>query len=209
MTEAISSSERQPVPPPIPRRELYLGAPGSIACMGCGIVILLTACLFVVIMFVVNKTAATVEPEVDAFLSLIDQGKYDEAYASASPKLRQVADSKDFNAMCRILDQALGSFESKSPRHVHTNWNSDGRKTRRVTYQAMYSKGTATLTLDLEFDEGVWKVTGVHWNSDLLAASMKCPHCGMQQRQFVMYCGSCGKPLFKEDNHAQGAATTP
>ena len=115
---------------------------------------------------------ALTQPVADGatdFLSLLGQGKTAEAYASAGGVLRAQGDEASFTAAVKQL--GLTDYVSASWNNRHLN-NQSGSVEGTVTTKS----GSAPAKVDLEFEQGKWRVVGLQYGgrelADLLTAQL-------------------------------------
>lgn len=192
-----------PLPPTFPRQSSKSSVPVIVlGCAGALLVVLLACGVFVGILYAGNKKA---DPVVDAYLALVSQGKFDEAYATLHPKFHEAVSLERYRQIQTGLTETLGNYKSKSIRGININ-TLNGVTTTVATYAMTFEKGQTTAVFTLIGD----KIARFDIDSPLLR-DLKCPHCGVALTDFGNFCPNCGKPLQEEpkaESESQASAVS-
>lgn len=90
-------------------------------------------------------------PAIDAFLTAMDEDRFDDAHAMISPTLAASVSPEDLASVQATVDRALGSYRSRSIRNVHTRAGLGAADTYvEYSYAATYENGEATLTMQVQ-----------------------------------------------------------
>jgi hypothetical protein len=136
----------------------------------------------------------TITPVVETYLTHIDGGDYQGAYALVSSEWKKTATLQQFTDFEKSMRGTLGACQSKALTGVFIQSHNTSA-TARVSYNAQFANGPATLTFTLAKENGQWLVQGLVYNSDLLSKATTCPHCGTANKTPGNFCSNCGKPL--------------
>lgn len=135
-----------------------------------------------------------VEPSAAEFLGGVDRANDFEVYESLGQEWRAIQTEEAFSEFVSRVRELLGPLKSKTFRGIYRGTGTQGQ-IARVTYLATYAKGAVHVEVSLKETAGGWKVIGCHWNTPLLQAALKCPHCSAVNRSLGLFCASCGKPM--------------
>jgi hypothetical protein len=161
-------------------------------CLTVNLVILVVICgLFLLFRF--GRT--TVTPIVKEFLAAAESGNYDHAYAMCGDDWKQVVSREDFPEFFKLIHDTLGKRNSLSMRGINLQTTPAGTFAR-ASFGANYDKGgDIEIIFTLKKDGEVWQILGMHCNSPLLMAALKCPKCGANNTIGAKFCAKCGDPL--------------
>jgi len=116
----------------------------------------------------------SLSPYPEKFLTLIDSDDYAGAYAMTGDGWKKQMNLQQFTDFEKAVKGVLGKCTAKTMAGVSVNSN-NGVTTAVVTFSATFEKSPATLTFNMEKQDGEWKIQGLHYGSDLLKNGLPTP----------------------------------
>lgn len=160
-------------------------------CLGSLVALMLMAGSCVLIY---KQASHVAEPEGEHYLALWNKGEDHEIYDQLSSDWKTKDGFETVEHFLGPMRNLMGPIQSKTKSGFYIN-ESNGKKLARLTYATTFEKGTGTITLALEQEDGQWRLAGMNIRSTRLAEAQLCPSCHHQNEGLGSLCGNCGKPL--------------
>jgi hypothetical protein len=165
-------------------------------CLGWG-------CLTVVVLSVLGiggcvaylyKGGSAAHSVANAYLELVDTGRYDEAFQSLGPSYtegRGLAEFVAFEQATRAQMGACGEW-----RMAGTSFNREaGQSVALLTYQGSCDGGPVEVAFSLEQMEGEWVIQDIRYNEPGVAVIPVCADCGTVVPPGARFCPNCGSQV--------------
>lgn len=144
-----------------------------------------------------------VGPYCDAYLALVKDQKYEEAYGTIAPAWQSAQTLEQYTEFESTVRDHIGELQEKSLTNVNIQSNTGGTFAR-IVYSAKYSKSpNVVLTFALVKSGSEWMVQGLHYGSPELAKPKICSKCGKGSNLLVKFCPGCGTALDGADEETK------
>ena len=155
-----------------------------------------------------KNTDAALSPKIDALFAAIDDGTFNDMYATeTTPELRTAATRKEWEQLGLLIKTRLGPLKSKSlTRFSVQQFNADF--CTDAVYSATFEKGTGEILTRFRSIDGDWRLVVFRVNSPEFLTDLStiaCPFCGEACPASAKFCPKCGKPLADHGKHKPAA----
>jgi hypothetical protein len=139
----------------------------------------------------IYKGGSDAHAVADSYLAAIDEGRYEDAYATLGPKLGGDRELGDFVAFEQAARSALGACRDWKMRG--TSFNREGDRTvASLTYVGSCDSGAAKVALGLEKIDGSWLIQDIRYGDPPPPAAARCTECGRDVPAGANFCPFCG-----------------
>ena len=155
---------------PPPRSKLLRNA--SIGCGG----LLLLAVLGIGSCALLTRHVGDKElaPVADAYFEKANDGDFHGAYADFGPLMHNAMSEVDYISFDKGVHAHLGKLVSKTATGTQTGFGTRGAW-GVVVYQGHFEHGEGKIRLSFQKDSGIWKITGIHYDSPVLLDAIRSP----------------------------------
>ena len=162
---------------------------------GCGAILALGVVISLLFVFLMARGRTEFTPVVESFLARLEEHDFTQAYESLGPLWKDNETFDEFHDFVLFVNDALGAHESLRMTGVHYQNNLGHPPQAIAMFESRFEKAPAVLRVVLHKHDDQWKISGIHFESEVITRKLTCPHCATVNPQKARHCSTCGATI--------------